>query len=154
MTIDEAKEFCAIYHHKFLVLQQMVPIVQALIKRAEEHDNTKFSEDEFPYLVQAMEDIIKYPFGTPEYEEMRKKHAKPFAAHYKKNRHHPEYFQNGIEGMTLLDLIEALCDWKAASMRQGNGGTIQNSIKVATEKFGIGEQLVKILENTAKECKM
>jgi len=37
--------------------------------------------------------------------------------HYKNNRHHPEHFNNGIDEMNLVDLIELLCDWKAASER-------------------------------------
>lgn len=154
MTFDQIKEFSAIYHHKFVVLKFMNYIIHDLIIRAEEHDQTKFSEEEFPGLVAAMEEIKMYPYGTPEYEEMRKKHAKPFAEHYAKNRHHPEHFPNGVEDMTLVDLLEMLCDWKSASMRQEHGGSIENSIKIATEKYNLSPQLVKILDNTAKACKM
>ena len=154
MTFEEAKEFGIIYHHKFVVLQQMNIIIQELIKRAQDHDNSKFSEEEFPFLVAAMDDFHKTPFGTPEYMELRKKWAKLFDSHYKKNNHHPEHFPNGIEDMTLLDLIEMLCDWKAASMRTENGGNIANSIKVGAERYGFIPQLIKILENTAKACKM
>ena len=33
------------------------------------------------------------------------------------NRHHPEYYEDGIAGMTLVDLEEMLSDWEAASHR-------------------------------------
>jgi len=154
MTLDEAKEFAAIYHHKFVVLQYMLPIIQELMKRAEEHDNSKFTEEEFPALVEAMEDIKKFPFGTPEYDEMRKKWEAPFNAHYKKNRHHPEHHPNGIEDMDLVDIVEMLCDWKSASMRQESQGAIKKSIQIGAEKYNLSPQLVKILINTAKACKM
>jgi len=154
MTFEELREFSAIYHHKFIVLQYMNAIIQNLIVRAEQHDQSKFSDEEFTGLVAAIDDLKKYPYGTPEYEAMRVKHAKIFQTHYAKNRHHPEHFANGIEDMNLMDLIEMLVDWKAASMRVGSGGTIENSIKVTADKYNIHPQLVKILENTAKACKM
>jgi hypothetical protein len=52
--------------------------------------------------------------------------------------------------MTLLDLIEMLVDWKAASERH-NTGNINKSIEVNGERFQMSPQLIKIFENTAKE---
>lgn len=153
MTFKELEAFSIIYHHKFVVLQHINIIIQDLIKRAEEHDMSKFSESEFAGLIAAHEDIQAHPFGTPEHEEARKKHSTVFNSHYKENRHHPEHFENGVEGMTLVDLIEMLCDWKSSSMRTSEG-SIENSIKSAAEKYNIEPQLLKILENTAESCKM
>jgi hypothetical protein len=154
MTLEQAKEFSAIYHHKFLVLQYMNQFIQDLVKRAEEHDNSKFSEEEFPGLVAAMDEIKQFPYGTPEYEAMRLKHQKTFMAHYRKNRHHPEHHSKGIEDMTLTDVVEMFCDWKAASMRAGNQGSMEGSIRIGAEKYNLHPVLVKILENTAKVYKL
>jgi hypothetical protein len=52
--------------------------------------------------------------------------------------------------MTLLDLIEMLCDWKAASERH-NDGDIMRSIIVNKERFAISDQLTGILERTCRE---
>ncbi len=154
MTENEIKEFASIYHHKFVVLQYMNNIIQDLMLRAEQHDQSKFSEEEFPGLVAAIDDIRRYPYGTPEYNQMREKHAATFVVHYKKNRHHPEFFANGIEDMTLMDIVEMLCDWKSASMRQESQGSINKSIEIGAEKYNIPPVLIKILANTAKACKM
>ncbi|MFI0461461.1 MAG: DUF5662 family protein [Ilumatobacteraceae bacterium] len=100
--------------------------------------------------------------------------------HYANNSHHPEHYQkqvciicfaefdanhkdncnkcgNGylskepnIGGMSLLDLVEMLCDWKAAGERHTNG-SMERSLVVNKERFKISEQLQSILENTAKE---
>ncbi len=70
--------------------------------------------------------------------------------HYENNEHHPEFHKDGINGMTLIDLIEMLCDWKASSERHENGD-IFKSLKINTERFQISPQLLSILENTAKE---
>lgn len=153
MTLEETKEFAAIYHHKFVVLQYLVPIIQELIKRAETHDNSKFSEEEFRGLLSVLDEVRAHPFGTPEYDEMRKKHEKLFYTHYKKNRHHPEFHPNGIEDMDLVDLLELVVDWKAASLRNENP-SVENSIKIGAEKYNIPPILMKVLMNTARNYKM
>ncbi len=50
--------------------------------------------------------------------------------------------------MNLIDLVEMLCDWKAASMRH-HDGNIRRSIEINGDRFGLSPQLVRILENTA-----
>ena len=52
--------------------------------------------------------------------------------------------------MTIIDLIEMLCDWKAATMRH-NDGNIRKSIEINAKRFNIDSQLTKMLENTVKE---
>jgi hypothetical protein len=53
--------------------------------------------------------------------------------------------------MSLLDLIEMLMDWKAASERHPGGMNIASSIDVSSQRFSVGEQLKQILLNTAKD---
>jgi hypothetical protein len=69
--------------------------------------------------------------------------------HYAVNRHHPEHFENGINGMTLIDLIEMICDWIAASKRKDPSGRV--NMLWACDRFGIGDQLSSIIQNTLKE---
>ena len=57
---------------------------------------------------------------------------------------------SGIYGMSLLDVIEMLADWKAAGMRHANGD-ITTSLEINKDRFGISEQLFIILKNTVKE---
>jgi hypothetical protein len=51
--------------------------------------------------------------------------------------------------MTLIDLVEMLVDWKAASERHDDGNVLK-SIEVNAKRFRISGQLTTILENTAK----
>ena len=67
-----------------------------------------------------------------------------------RNRHHPEHHKNGIDDMTLPDILEMFADWKASSERQ-NSGNILKSIEHNSGRFNINPQLVKIFENTALE---
>ena len=70
--------------------------------------------------------------------------------HYENNRHHPEHFEDGANGMTLIDLVEMLCDWYAATKKHEDGN-LARSLVVNEKRFKISPQLTKIFENTAKE---
>ena len=69
--------------------------------------------------------------------------------HYAKNKHHPEHYPDGINDMTLVDLVEMFADWKAATMRH-NDGNLLKSIEINTKRFNIDKQLAQIFVNTAK----
>jgi len=68
--------------------------------------------------------------------------------HQENNSHHPEAHEEGIDGMNLIDIVEMLCDWKAATLRTKNGD-IQKSLEIQKERFGISDQLYNILKNTS-----
>lgn len=69
--------------------------------------------------------------------------------HYMVNRHHPEHFEDGINDMNLIDLIEMLVDWKAATMRHDNGD-IWKSLALNQERFGYSDELKDLLMRTMK----
>jgi hypothetical protein len=73
--------------------------------------------------------------------------------HYQHNRHHSEHFKNGIKDMTLIDLCEMLCDWKAASLRH-NDGNIRKSIEVNQQRFNYSDELKAIFNNTINELEI
>ena len=52
--------------------------------------------------------------------------------------------------MSLIDILEMLCDWKAASERHANG-SIMHSLIINRDRFKISDQLHAILENTVRE---
>lgn len=54
---------------------------------------------------------------------------------------------SGIEDMDLLDLVEMLSDWAAATKRNKNGN-IHKSIEHNKIRFAISDQLAKIFTNT------
>lgn len=57
---------------------------------------------------------------------------------------------SGIYGMSILDLVEMLADWKAAGMRHADGD-ITKSLEINRKRFGISDQLFMIFQNTVKE---
>lgn len=57
---------------------------------------------------------------------------------------------SGIQGMSLVDLVEMLCDWKAAGERHENNPGLEHSIEINQARFGYSDELKKILLNTAR----
>lgn len=58
----------------------------------------------------------------------------------------PEF---GISGMNLIDLIEMLCDWKAATIRH-NDGDIRKSIAINQKRFGYSDEMKRFMLNTVE----
>lgn len=55
----------------------------------------------------------------------------------------------GVRGMSLLDVVEMLADWKAATERHADG-SLAKSIEINQKRFGYSDDLRAILTNTAK----
>lgn len=114
------------------------------------HDETKFTDEELLPLAnmeQILEEEGEVEYGSEKYKE-RLEILKPMLEHhYKHNSHHPEHYENGVDGMNLYDIVEMFCDWKAASERSGFD-TI--NISALVKRFNINPQLESIFINTAK----
>jgi hypothetical protein len=128
-------------------MELLTMFVVELLKRGNEHDDVKLEPPEREIFDEYTEKLSVMTFGTPEYEECRKAMGPALEHHYARCRHHPEHYADGIDGMTLIDLVEMLCDCKAASERH-NDGNIMRSIDVLSKRFDIAPQLAKILKNT------
>lgn len=138
------------YKHTQLVRRYMNVFIHDILKRSEHHDDTKFSEPELTPFAEATENLGKIEYGSVEYKEQLRLLKPTLDHHYSKNRHHTEHFKNGVSDMTLVDVLEMLCDWKSATERNANGN-IRKSIDINAEKYGISPQLKQILENTVRE---
>lgn len=124
-------------------------VVADLLRRGEEHDQSKLESPEVEMFTEFTPKLAASTYGSPEYEGFRKAMGPALDHHYANNSHHPEHHKNGVDDMTLLDIIEMLMDWKAASERHNNGNILK-SIEVNADRFKLSPQLVRILENTAK----
>jgi hypothetical protein len=137
------------FTHINMVRKLLSKIVIELIQRADAHDATKLEPPELPIFVKYTPKLASCTYGSEEYQTFLKAMQPALAHHYAENRHHPEHFPNGINDMTLVDLIEMVCDWKAATLRHKDGD-FSTSIARSKARFGISDQLAKILHNTAE----
>lgn len=125
-------------------------ITNALIARGSVHDVSKLMEPEksgYDQLVTRLADVV---YGTDEYCAALAEAQPTINHHYAHNSHHPEHYPHGIADMSLLDVVEMLCDWKAASERTKQG-SIAQSLEHNQKRFNISNQLIAILANTVRE---
>ena len=123
--------------------------VKELLVRSEQHDQSKLQAPEREVFDEYTPKLRGVTYGSDTYKSYLKEMQKALDHHYSHNRHHPEHHRNGIKDMNLLDILEMLCDWKAASMRHADGNILK-SIEINQAKFGYSEDIRAILENTAK----
>lgn len=125
-------------------------ITTKLALRGKYHDYSKLTDYELPIFQKVLDHQESAQYGTSEYEDTKKKLAPALEHHYKLNSHHPEHFPRGINDMTLVDILEMLADWKAATKRHKDD-RIESSIEINAKKYNIDKQLKQILLNTLKE---
>ncbi len=143
--------------HQQNVANLLMDCAMLLIKRAKTHDASKLMEPEKSGFMMYVDCLKNSTYGSEEYfkclEEMR-----PFLHHhYLNNQHHPEFndlngfsFQtlnDPIRSMHLIDIIEMICDWIAASRRHDNGNAAV-SVSKSIERFKIEDQFAQVMRNT------
>jgi hypothetical protein len=121
-------------------------IVGELFQRASVHDNSKFSDEEFPLYDGAFDDLQRYAYGDEEYKACLRTIKPAIKHHHAVNDHHPKFFQNGIEGMHLVQLIEMTCDWMAASERSKTD--IATGLQKNKEHYGIDDEVFQCIQRT------
>jgi hypothetical protein len=120
--------------------------------RSAAHDASKLESPEKEVFDEFTPKLAASAYGSEEYWGLLAAMKPALDHHYARNSHHPEHYPDGIKGMSLLDVIEMLCDWKAASERHG-GGCILRSIEINQKRFGYSDELKAILLNTARELR-
>ena len=120
-----------------------------LTTRGVNHDRSKLESPEVEGFAEHTPRLAYLQYGTEEYERELAELKPTLDHHYAKNRHHPEHFEGGINDMTLVDIVEMFCDWRASSMRNKNGNLLK-SIEINAARFHIDSQLEQIFVNTAK----
>ena len=125
----------------------MFAFAKAIIDRAMEHDGTKFENDEASAFAKTTPKLRGLTYGSEEYKSVLRELGPALAHHYQWNSHHPEHYEDSISGMDMLDIVEMLCDWRAATERH-NDGSITRSIAHNATRWSIDGQLVRIFHNT------
>lgn len=134
--------------HARRVAELVAPLAAELVQRGIQHDRSKTEEPELGVFNEHTPKLKASTYGSEEYHGFLAGMGAGLTHHYLANRHHPEHFTHGVEGMTLVDLLEMLADWKAATERHADGD-LRRSLAVQRDRFGLSDQLMQILTNTA-----
>ena len=124
--------------------------VANLLLRSREHDASKLTDPEAGVFAEFTAKLKGTTYGSDEYKEFLREMKPALDHHYQFNRHHPEHWSNGVGDMTLLDLLEMLCDWKAATERHADG-SLERSFEINQKRFEYGPEIDRLLRRTAVE---
>ena len=131
------------------VAQFLTEAASELIKRANCHDDSKLESPEKEEFDRLTPELKGVTYGSDKYKGLLKELGVALEHHYANNSHHPEHYENGIDGMDLFDLIEMFFDWKAATERHADGDILK-SIKHNKDRFEMPDQLCDIFRNTVR----
>ena len=148
LTIEQKATNDATWRHIWRVRELLNNCIKTLIDRGHNHDQSKLDTPEVEAFTEFTPKLAASTYNGKEYNEFKEAMKPALDHHYAHNRHHPEHFKDGVNDMNLIDVLEMMCDWKAAGERH-NDGNIRRSIEINANRFGLSPQLVNILENTA-----
>jgi hypothetical protein len=140
----------SIIEHRQYVAKLLSMVNDMITIRGILHDDSKLEEPEKSIYDEYTPKLKNSTYGSDEYKSFLLGMKVALDHHYEVNFHHPEHFEHGIKDMTLMDIIEMLCDWIAATKRHADGD-IMKSIEVNQKRFGYGDELKQIFINTVKE---
>jgi len=132
-----------------------------LTRRRAKHDASKLVSPEVEAFDIATPKLAGLVYGSEEYKQSLRDLGPALQHHFETNDHHPEHYENGVRGMSLMAVVEMLCDWRAASERVKQRTddpekvkTFESGLAFNQERFGYGDELAEIILNTARELGM
>jgi hypothetical protein len=140
---EEITTLVTMLNHRGQVSALLRELARQLEARADIHDLSKFRPDEFAGFVEVNRIAREHPYGSPEYKESLKDNH-TIDLHFSRNPHHPEYHPSGVNGMNLIDFIEMVIDWIAASRTYGTTQWEQ-VIKTQQERFGLTDCQLSVI---------
>ncbi|MCL5744573.1 MAG: DUF5662 family protein [Acidobacteria bacterium] len=133
--------------HQEIVRAVMHRVIVQFVARSIEHDRSKLMEPEKTAYDRCVPRLKAAQYGSEEYKAAARDLGDGLKHHFEHNRHHPEHFPQGICGMTLIDVIEMVCDWYARASENGSPVRLEENAK----RFHIEPQLAQIIANTVAE---
>lgn len=149
MDINQKAAHFETFQHIHEVRKNLTSVINRLLDRALQHDMTKMGPGEMEGFAVATHQLKDVEYGSDRYYEMLAELQTTIRQHHSVNSHHPEFYENGMDGMDLIDLLEMICDWIAATKRTANGDPMK-SLEHNTTRHNISPQLKSILANTIK----
>tara|TARA_Y100000310_G_C20697629_1_gene826822 strand:+ start:2844 stop:3311 length:468 start_codon:yes stop_codon:yes gene_type:complete len=137
--------------HKFWVAYYIFVFVFKLIYRAFVHDISRYRPSETKYFSSVVYvDNKKVTFGSRRYFAVIRLIKPGIDLHRFRNRHHPEFHKNGFKDMSAIDILEMMCDWKAAARRHGDGD-VMKSLEINQKRYGFSDDEKEILRKIVLE---
>ena len=134
-------------------------VTDELRRRADCHDDSKFTKEELDYYLAYEKFPEGLKFGSEEYKAAEKRlnvgvGSSGFGLHSRRNDHHPEHYDCPEQGvdlsfMGLFPLIEMVCDWCGAHIAYGNKGDWLESVVYNTSRFDFNNRQKWVIDQVA-----
>ncbi len=139
--VETIKHVTEVWHRVHVVARD-------LVTRANRHDAGKLQPPETDAFEASAMTLHALDYTSPAYQkDSLTRLSAALSHHYAANDHHPQFHVGGIQGMSLIHLLEMVCDWHAA-VKRNDTGDIRESIEFNRTRFGYGDELARILHNT------
>jgi len=142
--------------HQQEVARCMLIFARKLIERATTHDASKLKSPEREIYMKYAPKLRDTTYGSDEYKQYLNEMKVALSHHYAANKHHPEHYYNHVKKgdsaiclMSLVDIVEMICDWYAAGQQHADGN-FNHSIDINEEQYNIHKQLSQVFRNTAE----
>ena len=145
-TIDTLTE---IFQHRDYVKVNLDQVCAELERMGDLHDLSKLDEEAFDAFCSTREDFKRANYGDELYKKCTERIKPAVKRHYKLNRHHTDYHENGFSDMDLIDILEMLAGWKGASRRSPDL-SFEDSLPKAFEKYKVPENMQKHIRATLR----
>jgi hypothetical protein len=123
-------------------------ILSLIQLRAADHDQSMLQPTEKEQLDEIVPLLAETEAGSQENKDLLDRLRPALDSHHKANSHHIEHYGN-LNGMDLVDLIEWLCDQKAASHKDKNPD-VYKRLLYYYQKYDFPPQLMDMINNTVK----
>ena len=137
-----------INEHISHVRTYLFKVMSEIMMRSANHDNSMMDPEEKRYLDEFIPVLSQNEPGSPEHKAALDQMLSGRDHHFQKNNHHLEHY-GSLSGMDLLDLIEWVCDQKAASMQDGNRNIVDR-LNLYFKKYDFPVELIDMIHNTVK----
>ena len=146
---EEKEQGFETYAHILQVQKRLLKAAFLVQQRCMSHDQSKLNDPEVELFTKMTPKLKLAAYGSDEYKGFLAELKPALDHHYANNSHHPEHYENGIDGMNLIDIVEMLCDWIAATKRTKDGD-IEKSFEINEKRFNMSPQLINIMRNTVR----
>lgn len=150
LTVEQQATNAETLVHIRRVQQLLNGCIGNLLQRGERHDASKLASPEVEVFTEFTPKLKNSTYGSDEYKSFLAQMKPALDHHYASNDHHPEFWPGGYTDMSLLSMMEMLCDWRAASERHSDG-SIMKSIEINAVRFNLSPAVVSLMKNTVIE---
>lgn len=137
--------------HRMQVAAMLERVATELRNRQKNHDKSKLAEPELSGYTAMIPQISKYPRGSEEQKRVFARFKHIIDHHYRNNRHHAQFFKNGIKDMNLVDVFEMICDWCSAAYQREGARDMVKVVAGNKDWMGFSDEFEAVLENTVRD---